>query len=370
MEKNLIITLEYPPQIGGIASYVYNFAKYQDPDSLVIYAPKLAGDESFDALNNWKVYRYRPLASYIWPRWLPMIFQIRKIIKREKITRIFVHQALPSGYVALLMKKIYKIPYVVYLHGSDITHALKKRAKFTKIIRGAERIIVNSKFIKNKLESAVENIPLIEIVYPCPGEHFLEAVSTERLAMLKNQLGLGGKTVFITVSRLAEGKGLPQLARSFAELLKLNSNCVWLVVGTGPKADLIRDLVTKLNISSSVRLVGAISNLDLPLYYHLADIFILLTHGDLESEEGWGTAFLEAAASGLPVIAGRVGGVEEAVQDNVTGYVVDSYNNKLVLEKMLYLADHRAEAMKLGEAGAERVRHSFTWPQQLSKTKY
>ena len=121
------------------------------------------------------------------------------------------------------------------------------------------------------------------------------------------------------MARLVEGKGYPHLIRLLPEILNKIPNIVWLVIGDGPKKKAIMDLVQKYSLQNIVRYLGEVPYQNLPLYYQSADLFVLLTHKDEQSEEGWGTVFLEAGASGLPVVAGRVGGVEEVVANLQTG---------------------------------------------------
>lgn len=367
--KTLIITLEYPPKIGGIASYTYNFTSHLKPEEVFIYAPKQPGDKEFDAHNDWKTYRFKPYFRILWPRWLRMFFQVRKIIKKEKIEKIYVHHALPSGYVAYLCKKFCKIPYIVFFHGTDLEVGLKKKARKIKLVcDGAEKIVVSSHFLKNKITMRIESLEeKIIILHPCPGDFFLQPIKTEELENLRAKLALKGKKVLISVGRMADGKGFPHMVRLLPKILEKVPNLVWLVVGDGPKKeDLIKN-IQKNYLQNVARIMGFIPLAELPKYYQLADAFVLLTHKDEESEEGWGTAFLEAAASGLPVIAGRVGGVEEVIENLVTGIVVDVYQDQGVVSAISELLKNPDYARQMGEAGRQRILAEFNWEKQIAK---
>ena len=368
--KTLIITLEYPPQAGGIASYVYNYVKHANPESVVVYAPPLPRAEELDKESPWKVYRRRPYWFLVWPHWLRLFFQIWGIIRREKITRMDIHQALPVGYVGYLMKKLVKIPYTIFLHGTDVTLATRDSLKlknFKKVCEEAERIVVNSEFLKKKLLERVEAIAPVVVVYPCPADNFLSVVSPEKIAKMKEHLALQGKKIIVTVARMVEGKGYPHAIRMLPEILKEVPNVVWLMIGLGPKQQEIFDAVHKHYLQNVVRFLGQISFAELPVYYQASDVFALLTHPDDGAEEGWGTVFLEAAASGLPVVAGRSGGVEEAVKDGVTGFVVDVHQDKAVIKAISDLLKNPERSRQMGEAGKKRVREQFTWNNQLAK---
>ncbi len=368
--KTLIITLEYPPQIGGVASYAYNLAKNIPAENVVVYAPKMEGDASFDKKNKWKVARAKPYFWFVWPRWLRMLGQVWQLVKKEKIQLIYVHNALPVGYVAYLLKKFKKIPYVLFFHGTDLELGIKnKKNKLKKVCLGAQKIIVNSNFLKNKFQSAFEDLKKeITMVYPCPDDIFLHLAPAAELKKLKSQLALEGKKVIITVARMTEGKGYPHLIRLLPKILEKVPNLVWLIIGDGPKKDEIIKSIQKNYLQNVVRFIGKVSYTDLPKYYQLADLFVLLTHPDESSaEEAWGTAFVEAAASGLPVVAGRAGGVEEAVQNMTTGLVVDVYQDQGIISAVTELLRNKDSAMKMGQAGRERVIREFNWPEQLKK---
>ncbi len=369
--KTLLITLEYPPKIGGIASYVYNFVSHLQTDQLIVYAPKIKEDKEYDAKNDWKTYRFNPYFSFFWPRWLRLFLQIRKIIKKEKIEKIYVHHVLPSGYVAFLCKKIYKIPYYIFFHGTDLEVGLKKKARKIKMVcKNADKIVVSGEFLKNKLISRLEDLEnKIIILHPCPGDLFLTPQDPEELENLKAKLALKGKKVLISVGRLADGKGFPHMVRLLPKILEKIPNLVWLVIGDGPKKEELIKNIQKNYLQNVTRFMGLVPLADLPKYYQMADAFVLLTHKDEGLEEGWGTVFLEASASGLPVIAGRVGGVEETVENLVTGILVDIYQDQGVVSAITEILRNSEYAKQMGEAGRERILREFTWEKQIAKLK-
>ncbi len=367
--KKLIVTLEYPPQVGGISSYIHNFLLHTKSDEYVLYAPEMPGAKEFDEKNSWKTYRFNPYFPF-WPHWLRIFFQILSIMKTEKISEIHIHQVLPCGYLAWMMLKIKKIPYVIFLHGSDVAVGTKnnwKKTLFSFVIRHARRTVVNSRFLENKVKQKIEIPGSLTVFYPCPSDHFLEKIPVERLIALKNKLALQGKKVVLTVSRMVDGKGYPHIIRLLSEVCHEIPNIVWLFIGDGPKKQTIVDLVQRNYLQNVVRFLGALPNDELPQYYQLADLFVLLSHQDEEAEESWGSVFLEASASGVPIIAGRVGGVEEAVENMRTGIVVDVYQSKAVVNSIASLLSNEKFAAELGRNGRERVQKEFRWETQISK---
>lgn len=367
--KTLIVTLEYPPQIGGIASYVYNFLRHVPNEDFVLCAPRAPGEREFDVANPWKTYR-RDQFGPVWPHWLRLFPQIVSISKMERIDELHIHQVLPGGYIGLLMLKIFHIPYTIFLHGSDVSAGTKTRWKemwFSLILRNAKKVVVNSKFLERRVKSKVDDLKDFSIVYPCPGENFLQIVESSELENLRTKLALHGKKVVLTVSRMVDGKGYPHIIRVLNEVSREIPNVVWLFIGDGPKRESILNLVQKNYLQNVVRFLGAVPNDQLPPYFQVADLFVLLCHADEEAAESWGSVFLEAAASGLPVVAGRVGGVEEAVDHLHTGLVVDVYQGRNVVNSIIELLRDDSLASKLGKAGKERVEREFTWTKQIEK---
>jgi phosphatidylinositol alpha-1,6-mannosyltransferase len=367
--KTLIITLEYPPQIGGVASYTYNLAKNIPAQEVVVYAPKMPGDKEFDKKNPWKTIRGQPYFALIWPRWTRLFGEIKKIVKKEQIGQIYVHHALPAGYVAYLLKKFKQIPYTIFFHGTDLTLGIKnKKNKLKKVCLEADKIVVNSNWLKNLFLTHFEDIKKeVVVIYPCPDKNFLATVPEKELKKIKSKLALEGKKVIITVARMSEGKGFPHLIRLLPKILDKVPNLVWLIIGDGPKKNEIITAIQKNYLQNVTRFIGQVPYTELPKYYQISDLLVLLTHPDESGQEAWGTSFVEAAASGIPSVAGRSGGVEESVENLVTGLVVDVYQDQSIIAAVADLLKEASYAKKMGAAGKERVEREFTWEKQMEK---
>jgi len=206
------------------------------------------------------------------------------------------------------------------------------------------------------------------VMYPCPDPDFLEEPPKEKIDKLRSQLALEGKRVLLSVGRLDEGKGFPHIIRTLPKLLKRDPHVVWVIIGDGPKKQEILNMIQKKSLQNVVRYIGEVPYEDLKIYYYLADLFVLLTHPDEGREEGLGMVFLEAAAAGLPVVAGKSGGVEEAVLHTKTGIVVDVFQEARQIESIIFdLLSNHIFALQLGKNAKERIRQDFQWPKQLKK---
>jgi phosphatidyl-myo-inositol dimannoside synthase len=141
-----------------------------------------------------------------------------------------------------------------------------------------------------------------------------------------------------------------------------------LLVGGGPFLASLLGLAAG-SPPGSVVFAGKVPEQQLPSYYAACDVFAMPCRsrwGGLEVE-GFGIVFLEAAAAGKPVVAGRSGGAEEAVADEVTGLLVEGREPKAVALAVARLLSDRAVAKRMGEAGRARVESDFTWDRQAAR---
>ncbi len=374
MKKILVATLEFPPTIGGIATYVTQFARSIDPEHVCVYAPRTAGDKTFDEGESYKIFRKKQLLHFFWPQWIPTIFHFFSIAKKEKIEMVLVNHVLPLGYAALILKKFKKIPYIIISHGTDVLYATAhpwKKKMLKRVVEGAEQIVFNSESIKRRF---LERLPEFEhkslVVYPCPDKAIFRAVDTEKVEKLRRSLALQGKKVILSVSRMDIGKGFQHLVHAMPEILAREPHTVWVIVGDGPKREEIFEAVQKLSLQNVVRFIGSVPHEDLGAYYHLADLFVLLTHTAGEREEGLGLVFLEAASAARAIVAGKSGGVEEAVIDHETGRVFDVYHEAgKVVDTITELLGDKEKRDMLGSAGKRRIEGVFDWGIQLEKLK-
>lgn len=373
MKKTLIITLEYPPQIGGIATYVHEMSDAFDPTQTVVYAPVIKDSKVWDEKMKYKIIRKNPLfPRFVLFRWTRLLFQIWRIVKKEQIEIIFINHVLPVGYVGWIIKKLFKIPYLIISHGTDVLMGTRNKWK-TKMMRNvvglSEQIVFNSESLRRRF---LERLPEFEskttVLYPCPDSDFLIPPTQEEIKTLRRSLALEGKKVILSIARLDEGKGFPHVVRALPKILEREPHTVWIIIGDGPKRLQITEDIQAHSLQNVVRYLGKIPHEQLKVYYYLADLFVLLTHTDEGREEGLGLVFLEAAATGLPVVAGKSGGVEEGVLHTQTGIVIDIRRNAIaVVDSIVMMLQNKKYATQLGKNAQERIKRDFKWEDQLKK---
>ncbi|EKD66942.1 MAG: hypothetical protein ACD_48C00665G0002, partial [uncultured bacterium] len=203
MKKILIITLEYPPQVGGIATYIHDLANTFDPKKVVVLAPKMKGRQGiqeWDEKQSYKIIRKNPLfPTFMWPRWIRLVWQTWRIIKKEKIEIMMVHHVLPVGYAASIASKFTKVPFLLFSHGTDLLAASKsswKKKRIAGVSKKALAIIFNSESLKTRyLQLFPAFADRTHVMYPCPEQTFLEPPDTAVIEELKNTYALHGKQV-------------------------------------------------------------------------------------------------------------------------------------------------------------------------------
>lgn len=381
IKKNLLLTLDFPPNYGGVATYYYNVCKNLPSDKIVVIAPEYADTKKFDYSQSFTIIRKdlaarkpRPKLVKIFDtlKWASAISYVEKIVKNHNIEMIQVGQILPLGTVALALKKKAKIPYIVYAHGLDIVVAQKfyrKKQLLRRIIKEASGIVANSNFTKDEIVKLGANPDKVIVVYPCPNllPERVSEVETEQI-ITNNQLK--GKKIILTVGRLIERKGHDMVIKALPEILKKVPNTVYVIVGNGPDKKRLETLVGQKKLGEHVKFVSAVANKYLAGFYEVCDIFVMpnrqLTNGDVE---GFGITFLEANSFGKPVIGGRSGGVPEAILDGRTGLLVDPANQAEIADSISQLLLDQARAERLGLQGLERVTEFFEWHIQTEKIK-
>jgi phosphatidyl-myo-inositol dimannoside synthase len=305
--KTILVTTDFLPLLGGISQYYHNRVKKISSQEIVVLMNKVKGYEEVEL--DCKIYFKKFFVKYFWPHWVLMFWHVWRIIKKEKIDRIWVGQVLPVGTVIYFLSKIFKLPYFVTCHGNDLLRAKSHSRKFKlakKILNKAEFVEANTEFTKNILiKDYGLNENKVKVVYPeCTLNK--DMVNHDVVRELKNKYGLENKKVLLTVGRLVESKGIDQVIKSLDIVKKEIPDLVYIVIGDGPDKDRLKGL------SNSVIFIGSVPLEQLPNYYSLSHSFIMTPRKNIQGDtESFGIVYLEAQEFGLPVIAGDTGGARE-----------------------------------------------------------
>src|SRR3989344_3319094 len=342
----LLFTLEYPPAIGGVANYYGNLVKYWPDGEIKVLTNK----------------------NLIKPHWLFGLWHLWRAIRKFDIKIVLVGQILPLGTVAWLLSRLpgVKFNYVVFLHGLDLTSALKvpRKKKLTgKILAGAQKIMAANSYTA-KLAGEIVDKGKIVIVNHGISKNIGYWILNAKSLILKYKLE--GKTILLQVGRLVKRKGYDKVLEALPKALKECPGFLYVIIGNGPVISNIQYLISKHNIQNNVLLITDVDDSEVNSWYELCDIFIMPARNIDGDFEGFGIVYLEANAHGKPVIAGDSGGVRDAVIDGVNGLLVDPESVEEIAPAIIKLCKDKNLRKKLGERGRERARQ-FNWQAQVEK---
>jgi len=372
MKRTMLVTLDFPPIVGGVASYWANLARLMPSDRFFVLAEESDSTLDFDVNQSYLIYRQNLISRHrwLWPRWLPLLWAMYRLARMKQIQRFIVAHVLPTGTAALILKKLICISYIVSIHGLDVAWAQRSTRKkwLTKLIfKNAESVIVNSDFTRQRLQSLCHIAPdKIHLVYPCPNMIVAPAAANREEFLRK--YNLENKKFILTVGRLIERKGQDKVIESLPRVMRAVSDVIYLVVGRGPKLDSLRARVKELKLEKQVRFFTDILDSELPAFYQNAELFIMpsrqLDDGDVE---GFGIVYLEAALFGLPVVAANSGGCSEAVLDGQTGLLIEPGNISDLTAKIGLILQDNDLYRKMVQTSQNRANNAFRWPAEAFK---
>jgi glycosyltransferase involved in cell wall biosynthesis len=364
----LFFNYEYPPLGGGAANATaYLLKEYSEIPDLKVdlitssideryHLEKIGENISIHRLpigknkNNLHYQSFGEMFNYLWKAY----FFAKKLVKKEKYDLSHSFFTIPCGFVSMILKKKYKIPYIISLRGSDVP-GYSERFKFlhyfikplTKLIwRKSNAVIANSQGLK---ELALKTNPKQEIGIIYNGIDISDFAP-------KPEAMLSGKFIITTgASRITARKGINYLLEAIEKLLPKHPDIYLKAMGDGNEKENLENLAKELNLEKNVEFIGRIPRENTAPYYQEASIFVLPS-----LNEGMSNAMLEALASGLPLIATDTGGTQELLEDGVNGFIVKMKNSQDLAEKMDILIKDSDLRKKMGEESRKKAQN-LSW---------
>ena len=368
--KILMLSWNFPPALGGIEYVAYNLY-----EGLVAanHTIQLVTTTREGAVSDPSVFRAsKPgLKAYV-------VFAFKKGRQLCKANRpdIIVCPSIASAPAAFLLSKLYRIPYVVLMHGSDILFGGKTfQLVVKKLCTHATALASNSEQTKQLLIKAGIPEQKISVIHPgVRADDFANEPVQGAEEILEE---VQGCKVILAAGRLIERKGMPQFVEKvMPDIVKAVPNVKLLIAGDDAKQSLVHGggikaqiaaMIEKQSLQSNVKLLGRVSDEDLVKLFFRADVFVmpcLHIPGDIE---GFGIVFSEAALSGTPSVATRVGGIPEAVEDGVTGLLCEPEDWNGIAKAVTSLLTDEALRQKIAAQGADRTRRLLAWPVIVKK---
>lgn len=360
--KHLLVTNDFPPKIGGIQSLLWEWWRRLPPEQFAVLTSPYDGAAEFDAEQAFRVDRVPE------PVLLPhpiMTKRVNDMAKEFGAELVVLDPAVPLGLIGPTLD----LPYDVVLHGAEVTVPGRlpgSKQALAWVLRNARHVIAAGEYSSAEADRAAGRALPTTVVPPgVDTERFRPLTAPERAAARADfGLPVDGQ-VIVGVSRLVPRKGFDTAIRAVARMRESHPDLVLAIAGKGRDDDRLRKLADELD--APVRFLGRVANDDLPRIYGCADVFTMLCRnrwGGLE-QEGFGIVFVEAAACGVPQVAGQSGGAAEAVADGETGLVLDEPGADdapaRAAEAFATLLDDDALRTRMGAAARERALTAFSY---------
>ncbi|HCT76379.1 MAG TPA: alpha-(1-2)-phosphatidylinositol mannosyltransferase [Micromonosporaceae bacterium] len=362
--RTLLITNDFPPRPGGIQRFVHDLAVRLPAGELVVYSSDWRGSAAFDAEQPFPVIRYPGKVLLPTPR-VARICQ--EIADAEGCDRVWFGAAAPLGLLARGLGR----RAVALTHGHEVGWAALPLARtaLRRIADGCDVITYLTEYQRQRLAPVVGDRARLKRLTPAVDStayHPDVDGSAVRAA-----LGLEGRPVIVCVSRLVPRKGQDTLVRALPLIRREVPDAALLLVGGGPHRTKVQRLALELEVADHVVLTGSVPWQQLPAHYAAGDVFAMpcRTRNFGLDVEGLGIVYLEASASGLPVVAGDSGGAPDAVREGETGFVVPGRDAKALADRLITLLKDPALARKMGTAGRQWVETDWTWDQRAAELR-
>lgn len=374
MGRQLLLSYDFPPMSGGIARWMGELARRYPPGSLVVctgqYPNSAAVDEQFpNRVERLPISsdRLRSLQGLL--LWSKCTATIARALGAEFI---WCGNIKPASYPAKWTKGRVGIPYGILLHGGDllilrqqVKRSLLKRRTARALLDGASVLVTNSGWTRDLCHAVLDQLEIdagadrVQMV-PLGADPLLFRPGLDQ-SEVRARYGLDRRRWLLSVARLTPHKGIDTGLRVLAQLGQRYPDLAYAVVGSGDELPALEDLARSLGVADRVRFLPQVPDHDLPGIYNCAEVYLGLSRLMDQRVEGFGISLLEASACGVPVLAGRTGGIPEAVREGETGLLVDATQSGEACAALRTLLDDRALAARLGAGGRRTVETFYNW---------
>ncbi|HEX5541495.1 MAG TPA: glycosyltransferase family 4 protein [Micromonospora sp.] len=365
--RTLLVTNDFPPRVGGIQSFVHHLALRQPTGSIVVYASTWRGAEKFDAEQPFEVVREPTGVLLPTPA---VARRAAQLARAHDCGTVWFGAAAPLGLLAGgLRQRTGIIRVVAQTHGHEVGWAALPgaRALLRRIGRDTDVVTYLGEYTRIRLDRALRG--LTDLRRLAPGVDVDDYHPDVDGAEVRARHGLSDRPVVVCVSRLVPRKGQDALIRALPAIRRRVPGAALLIVGGGPYRPALEKLARRSGVESDVVFTGSVPAAELPAHYAAGDVYAMpcRTRNRGLDVEGLGIVYLEASATGLPVVAGDSGGAPDAVRDGETGYVVGGRDLDQLTDRVATLLADRDLARRMGAAGRAWVEREWRWETQAQQ---
>ncbi len=283
-----------------------------------------------------------------------VIFWFEVLVVLRKIDPDMIHvQRIDMAIPAFLARKFMKKPYAVWGQGFDVYFPWRFKKTISKLVfKNADVVIAQTENMKKHMQE-IFNREVFIIPNGIDVEKFKNSPAKE---MIRNILGLDNSNrVIIFVGNLRPVKGVKYLIQAMSTIVQKEVNARLILVGKGQQSDYLKNLAKEFRLEKYVIFVEEVPHEKVPEYLTASDIFVLPS-----LSEGFSIVSMEAMASGLPIIATKVGVLPEIIEEGVNGFLIESEEPRKIAEKVLYLLGDDDLRKRISENNKEKAK-SYSW---------
>ena len=370
----ILLTPDFPPyspqnkNMGGIATFLLDLAKGLTSNghtcTVLCYQKDKEAEPTFDGGLPFKTVRL----TKFWRRHFrsPLLFFKLLSCIQKNSENVFIAGSGNLSHTPVFFSRFFTFKTATLIHGNDVLHT-KNNRKIIQSLKKIDLIITNSLYTKQVLYGIIGKRDNVITINPFFSPERFPEIDDIFLGETRTKYSLHAKKVILTTGRLIERKNHCLVIKAMKRILEKFPEATYLIIGQGPYKERLEKQVRALNLEDHVQFLGFVSQKTLRALYEIAEIFIMPSKETDTDMEGFGIVLLEAMALKKPIVASRVGGIPEVVEDGVTGLLVPPGDPKSLARALLRLLRDPPTRFRMGQAGRQRLETYFTLEQTMAK---
>ena len=368
----LMLTEEYPPKIvGGISRVVYDLSHEMSRNGHEVHVITSSVDKAEEFENDKGVMVHRihtikdneNLIEAIHKFNLSIVEYVSKLINNTgKFTIIHAHD-WTVAFAAKALKNVYGISLVSTIQAIDSIRNIDSQTETQKYIdytryslaEESDKVICNSKYMLNEI-THVYKIPICKLSVIPNGINPDKFNGIERDYTFRRKYALDNEKIIFFVGRIFPEKGADVLLQSVPKILNQFSSVKFIIGGSGPQLEYLKENALSMGVEKNVDFVGFIKDRDLPKLFKSSDIMVIPS-----LYEPFGIVALEGMISGVPVVVSDTGGLAEIIQQNYNGIKVPPGDSDLLAEGILKFLQNKNLAEICIKNAINTVKKLYMW---------
>lgn len=363
MRRTLLVTNDFPPRNGGIQSYLHNFAAQLPPQNLTVFTSSYhhADTAAFDAEQPYEVHRSPRTVLLPTP---DVTRRAVDLVHSHQIETVWFGAAAPLGLMAGALRRAGARRIIATTHGHEVGWSMTPggRQALNRIGDASDVVTYVSDYTRRRLSTVFRGAGELAHL-PSGVDPTVFRPDPVARAELRERYGLGDRPVVLCLSRLVPRKGADMLIKAMPQIREQVPDAALVIAGEGRYHKTLRKLVDQHQVGDDVLFTGRVAADEIAAHHAMPDLFAMpcRTRGGGLDVEGLGVVYLEAAAAGVPVIAGTSGGAPETVDDGRTGLVVDGRSVSDLADAVGSVLGDPQRAAQMGAAGRVWARDRWGW---------